>query len=93
MISTEHVISTIPFTIRRRVKWGDCDPAGLVYTVTFSEYVISAAELFYGFLFEGTPQKVKDRHGFGTPTRALEFDFRKALEQYQASCRVAGTEA
>jgi len=79
MISTEHIISTIPVVVRRRVKWGDCDPAGVVYTVTFGEYVISAAELFYGLLFDGTPQRMKDEHGFGTPTRALAFDFRRSL--------------
>jgi len=44
MVSTEHIISAIPLVIRRRVKFGDCDPAGVVYTVTFGEYVISAAE-------------------------------------------------
>ncbi|MHC8946233.1 acyl-CoA thioester hydrolase [Advenella incenata] len=79
MISTEYVVNEAPFVIRRRVKWGDCDPAGVVYTVTFSEYVISAAELFYGHLLGGTPQRVKDEHGFGTPTRALAFDFRASL--------------
>lgn len=40
MTSTEHVLSQLPFVVRRRVKWGECDPAGVVYTVTFSEYVI-----------------------------------------------------
>jgi acyl-CoA thioester hydrolase len=92
MISTEHVLGTHPFVIRRRVKWGDCDPAGVVYTVTFGEYVISAAELFYGFLFDGTPQRIKDEEGFGTPTRALEFDFRKSLrpdEEFDMTVLVA----
>jgi acyl-CoA thioesterase FadM len=79
MISTEHIIGETPLVIRRRVKWGDCDPAGVVYTVTFSEYVISAAELFYGSVFGTTPQRAKDEFGFGTPTRALEFDFRSSL--------------
>jgi acyl-CoA thioester hydrolase len=92
MISTEHVISTLPFVIRRRVKWGECDPAGVVYTVTFGEYVISAAELFYGFLFDGTPQQVKDAERFGTPTRALQFDFHKSLrpdEEFDMTVTVA----
>jgi len=79
MISTEHVIGTRPLVVRRHVKWGDCDPAGVVYTVTFAEYVISAAELFYGSLFETTPQRAKAIHGFGTPSRALTFDFRSSL--------------
>ena len=79
MISTEYVLSDLPLVIRRRVKWGECDPAGVVYTVTFSEYVISAAELFYGALFETTPQRAKHEQGFGTPSRALAFDFRRSL--------------
>ncbi|SCX72550.1 thioesterase family protein [Variovorax sp. EL159] len=79
MIATELVLSQLPLVIRRRVKWGECDPAGVVYTVTFSEYVISAAELFYGALFETTPQRAKREQGFGTPSRALSFDFQRSL--------------
>jgi acyl-CoA thioesterase FadM len=80
MTCTERVLSTAPFVVRRRVKWGECDPAGVAYTVSFAEYVISAAELFYGFLFDGPPQRVKDEYQFGTPTRALAFDFRRSLK-------------
>ena len=45
----------------------------------FAEYVISAAELFYGSIFGTTPQVAKDSFNFGTPTRALTFDFRRSL--------------
>lgn len=79
MTSTEHILSERPLVIRRRVKWGDCDPAGVVYTPTFSEYVISVAELFYGSLFGTTPQRAKHEQGFGTPSRALSFDFQGSL--------------
>jgi acyl-CoA thioester hydrolase len=79
MTSTEYVIAEAPFTVRRRVKWGECDPAGVAYTVAFAEYVMSAAELFYGFLFDGPPQTAKYEHGFGTPTGALKLDFRRSL--------------
>lgn len=79
MTATESVIGTSPFTVRRRVKWSECDPAGVVYTVTFSEYILSAAELFYEYLFSEPPQQAKTRHGFGTPTRALSIDFRSSL--------------
>jgi acyl-CoA thioesterase FadM len=77
--STEHVIGTMPFVVRRRVKFGECDPAGFVYTVVFGEYTVSAAELFYGSLFGSTPQRVRNEIGLDTPTRALEFDFRNSL--------------
>ncbi len=75
----EYLVSTRPMTVRRRVKWGECDPAGVVYTATFADYVVAAAELFYGALFGSTPQIVKSERGFGTPTRALSFDFLRSL--------------
>ena len=93
MIATEQVLSERPLVIRRRVKWGDCDPAGVVYTPTFSEYVISAAELFYGALFGTTPQRAKHEQGFGTPSRALAFDFRRSLrpdDEFDMTVSVAG---
>ncbi|GJH22696.1 acyl-CoA thioesterase [Caballeronia novacaledonica] len=91
MTGTEYVALTRPFVVRRRVRWGECDPAGVVYTASFSDYVISFAELFYGFLLDGAPQAVKNHHGFGTPTRALEFDFRRSLrpdETFDATVEV-----
>lgn len=79
MTSTEQVIGHRPLVIRRRVKWGECDPAAVVYTVSFAEYVISAAELFYEALLGKSPQQAKQSFGFGTPTRALTFDFQSSL--------------
>ncbi len=79
MISTEQVISQTPLVIRRRVKWGECDPAAVAYTVSFAEYVISAAELFYEALLGQSPQAAKQHWGFGTPSRALSFDFHASL--------------
>ncbi|AYQ39600.1 putative thioesterase [Burkholderia aenigmatica] len=75
----EYLLGERPLTVRRRVKWGECDPAGVVYTATFADYVISAAELFYGALFGTTPQRAKHELGFGTPSRALSFDFLSSL--------------
>lgn len=75
----ESIIATAPLTVRRMVRWGECDPAGVVFTSRFSDYVISAAELFYGSLFDTTPQRAKHEQGFGTPSRALSFDFIDSL--------------
>jgi acyl-CoA thioesterase FadM len=91
-VITEQVVSTVPLVVRRRVKWGECDPAGVVYTVTFSEYVISAAELFYGALFATTPQRAKREQAFGTPSRALSFDFQRSLrpdDEFEMTVTVA----
>lgn len=79
MNSTEHVINYLPFTVRRKVKWGQCDPAGVVYTVVFAEYVMSTAELFYAHLYGTNPLLDEIKNMFGTPTRGLRFDFRRAL--------------
>jgi acyl-CoA thioesterase FadM len=92
MIATEQVMSIVPLVVRRRVKWGECDPAGVVYTPAFSEYVMSAAELFYGSLFETTPQRAREEQGFDSPTRALGFDFQRSLrpdEDFEMTVTVA----
>jgi acyl-CoA thioesterase FadM len=75
----EYLLGERPLSVRRRVKWGECDPAGVVYTAVFADYVIAAAELFYGALLRTTPQQAKRELGFGTPSRALSFDFRRSL--------------
>jgi len=75
----EYVVNEVPFTVRRRVKWSECDPAGVVYTAIFSEYVLSTTELFYSSLFGGPPQSMKSAMDCGTPTRALAFDFQRSL--------------
>src|SRR5687768_15392447 len=88
----EYVVSEVPFVVRRRVKWGDCDPAGMVYTVMFSEFVISTAELFYASLLGGPAYTVMTAMGCTTPTRALSFDFRHSLsvdDDFEITVRVA----
>jgi len=88
----EYLISERPLTVRRRVKWGECDPAGVVYTAVFADYVIAAAELFYGALFGTTPQRAKSEQSFGTPSKALSFEFIRSLrpdEEFDMAVRVA----
>ncbi|MCA1457078.1 hypothetical protein I6F35_28325 [Bradyrhizobium sp. BRP22] len=42
----EVIISKVPFRVRRAVRWSECDPAGVVYTGQFSEYLLSSIYLF-----------------------------------------------
>jgi acyl-CoA thioesterase FadM len=74
-LATEQVIETTPLTVHRRARWGECDPAGVVYTVNFCEYVASAFELFMAELLGGPLQTMKQRHGLATPARALTLEF------------------
>jgi acyl-CoA thioesterase FadM len=77
VISTESVVSTSPFTIRRRVRFGDCDPAGVVYTVRFSDYAVSAMDLFLSHLLGGP--HLEQLPGVQTPIKALSFIFSAPL--------------
>jgi acyl-CoA thioesterase FadM len=79
----EWVLEQSPFVVRRRVKWGECDPANAVYTVWFSEYVISAVMLFYEHLAGEGFEAMKARFGIDLPTRALRFDFTGTLQPDQ----------
>lgn len=88
----EYVVSKVPFVVRRRVKWGDCDPAGIVYTVMFAEYVLSTAELFYTSLLGEPAHTWMAEAGCSTPTRALSFDFQRWLpvdDTFDMEVRVA----
>jgi acyl-CoA thioesterase FadM len=76
---SEWLVSEHPFVVRRCVKWGECDPAGVVYTVNFSEYVIALANRFYAYLLGGSLESVKREHEFGTPVKALSFVFNQSL--------------
>ena len=51
--SYEHVVSRVPFVVRRKVRWSDCDPAGVVFTGKFAEYVLDFVTLFYAEMAEG----------------------------------------
>jgi acyl-CoA thioesterase FadM len=88
----EWLLSAQPFVVRRCVKWGECDPAGIVYTVNFSEYVISLANRFYAFLLSKPVESAKNELGFGTPIKALSFVFNRSLrpdEHFDMTLKVA----
>ncbi len=35
------------FVVQRRVRWGECDPAEVVYTPQFAHYVVAAVDDFF----------------------------------------------
>jgi acyl-CoA thioesterase FadM len=83
MISSyEYVLSEVPFTVRRTARWADCDPAGVVYTGKFSEYVLSAVALFKQYIAEatgGTGKSLGELFNVGLPCRGMSFDFAGTL--------------
>ncbi len=64
-----------PFTVTRTVKWGDCDPAGIIYTPKVLDYAMEVLEAWYREVV-GVPWLVLNRDmGLGAPTVRAELDF------------------
>jgi acyl-CoA thioester hydrolase len=88
---SEKMISTLPVTVRRRVKFGECDPAGVVYTPVFSEYSLSAYQWFLQAMLGGPMFSEMKRVGFDSPIKALTFEFRNMLvteQVFDMTCKV-----
>lgn len=79
MIATEYVVSVMPFVVRRQVRWSECDPAGVVFTGVFPNYVISAVQLLREHLFGSWGDRLK-ASGAGAPAKAISLEFHRMLE-------------
>lgn len=79
IVATEYVLRTEPFTVRRRVRWSECDPAGVVYAGNFTEYLLSAADLFRQHLnVSGRLMAAHDRT-YHTPGKAMSLVYMSSL--------------
>jgi 4-hydroxybenzoyl-CoA thioesterase len=72
--SREEVVSSVPFTVRRVARWAECDPAGVVYTGNFAEYMLSAVHLF-----QASWQEIKSNQKVDTPAKAITMVFNGSL--------------
>lgn len=75
----EEVVGTSPLTVRRQVRWADCDPAGVVHTGKFPDYVLSAAHLFRSHLLGRAWQERNREAGIAGPAKALSLVFESSL--------------
>ena len=75
LIAIESVVQRCPFTVRRIVRWSECDPAGVVYAGNFTEYMLSAAHLFRQIILGARPGQRDFGRGYGTPGKALSMVF------------------
>lgn len=67
------------FVSRRQVRWGECDPAGVVYTPRFSDYVVEAFLGFMNHLGPGHGAPDSEDGGFTMPAKAIEIVFMRSL--------------
>jgi 4-hydroxybenzoyl-CoA thioesterase len=76
---TEFVLSTQPFVVRRRVRWGECDPAGVVYTPRFTDYLVSAVSLLHEHVLGDEAPHYRKDLGIDTPCKGMSLVFQGAL--------------
>ena len=70
------LISTRPIIVRRRVTFGDCDPARIVYTPVFAEYLACAFDYVLRVFLK---DKGLEGGNVMTPMRGLTLDFQSML--------------
>jgi acyl-CoA thioester hydrolase len=87
---SERLVNRLPVTVRRRVRWGDCDPAGVVYTPVFAEYGVSGFNWLMDTLLGGPLLRESERLGVSTPFKALSLEFRSPLWPDQMFDMVCG---
>lgn len=72
-----------PFIHRRRVRWGDSDPAAIAYTARLPEMCMDAIEAWYrermGYAWYEQTMDL----GLGTPFVHMSLDFRRAVTPRQ----------
>jgi len=93
LASYEYVLSRDPFVVRRRVRWSDCDPAGVVFTGKFVEYTLSFVTLLYAEMAGGeAPMAWQQSLGVDMPCKGLEFEFHAALwpeDEFDLRCHIS----
>jgi acyl-CoA thioesterase FadM len=61
------------------VRWGECDPAGVVYTPRFADYAVEAYHDFLQSVLDGPLQRRLVDLDLGTPARSLTLTFTRSL--------------
>lgn len=88
----EYVSSEMPFKVHRKVRWSECDPAGVVYAGRFSDYLLDACGLFFCHLGYGHGQRGEDDENIGLPAKYISLTFIASLypeDIFETEIRVA----
>jgi acyl-CoA thioesterase FadM len=65
------------------VQWRDCDPAGIVYTPRFSDYIVEAYLEYFEYLFGQTTRGFLTPRALALPAKAISIEFRESLRPDQ----------
>ncbi|MBT3915147.1 MAG: acyl-CoA thioesterase [Rhodospirillaceae bacterium] len=69
----------IPYTRRRRLLWGDCDPAGVIYTPNVIHLGLEIIEHWLVELIGHDCIALQNKYGLDTPTVRLNCEFTHAV--------------
>lgn len=75
-----HVVSRAPFTVSRYVRWGESDPAGIIYTGSYLDFMVEAAEDFFVDLTGRHWRDMQTLDGGGTPMVHASMDFLRPVQ-------------
>lgn len=90
--SYEALISREPFVVRKRVRWADCDPAGVVYTGKFTEYLLIAVNYLFNELGQGNYAQWLKTLQVNTPCKGMDLEFHGALwpeDEFDMHCGIS----
>ena len=90
--SYEGLLSREPLVVMNRVRWADCDPAGVVYTGKFAEYLLIAVNYFFDELGGGSYSQWVKSLQVDTPCKGMDLEFHGALwpeDEFEMRCTVA----
>ena len=88
----EYVSSEMPFRVRRRVRWSECDPAGVVYAGRFADYLLDTCGLFFTQIGFGPGDRLYQGRPFGLPAKHFSLTFATSLypeDEFDMEVRVA----
>jgi len=64
-----------PYHVMRTVKWGDCDPAGIIYTPRVLDFAMETLEAWYRDVLGIAWLRLNQELHMGAPTVRAEIDF------------------
>jgi len=76
-------MTAVPFVQRRRVRWGETDPAQIVYTPRFLDYAVEAVESWFAEILGIDWFRLRTDMGLGSPMAHASLDFHKPLFPHQ----------
>lgn len=67
------------FTQQRTVLFGECDPAGIMYTPHIASYIVEASLAFLSHRLGSPVERFIHGLGYSIPARALTMEFYKSM--------------